>query len=109
MFKAAQTEVQVLKLLGASDPDNYKHCIRLLRFFEYRNHFCLVFEAMVRRGGRGGPPDETYSCPSLGLVSRVSASRPPDSLEASRNHSTQPLPSLDEDPLSPLLPHSCRR
>lgn len=46
MFKAAQIEIQVLKLLGASDPDNHKHCIRFLRHFEYRNHMCLVFEAM---------------------------------------------------------------
>lgn len=38
--------LQVLRLLGESDPDNHKHCIRLLRTFEYRHHFCLVFEAM---------------------------------------------------------------
>eukprot|EP00955_Chlamydomonas_euryale_P072375 361381-Chlamydomonas_euryale.AAC.1 len=46
MYKAAQTEVHVLRLLGASDPDSHKHCIKLQRTFEYRNHFCLVFEAM---------------------------------------------------------------
>jgi hypothetical protein len=48
MFKAAQTEVQVLKLLASTDPDNHKNCIRMLRHFEYRNHACLVFEPMVR-------------------------------------------------------------
>ena len=48
MFKAAQTEVAVLKLLGAADPDNHKNVIRMLRTFEYRNHMCLVFEPMVR-------------------------------------------------------------
>ena len=53
MFKAAQTEVQVLKLLGAADPENHKNVIRMLRHFEYRNHMCLVFEPMVRM--RGGP------------------------------------------------------
>lgn len=46
MFKAAQTEIQILKLLGAADPTNHKHCIHLLRHFEYRNHMCLVFEPM---------------------------------------------------------------
>ena len=49
MFKAAQTEVQVLKLLGSTDPENHKNVIRMLRHFEYRNHMCLVFEAMVSK------------------------------------------------------------
>ncbi len=48
MYKAAQTELAVLKLLAQSDPDNRKHCIRLLRHFEYRHHMCFVFEPMVR-------------------------------------------------------------
>lgn len=47
MFKAAQTEIQVLELLAKADPDNHKHCIRMVRHFEYRNHMCLVFEPMV--------------------------------------------------------------
>lgn len=50
MYKAAQIELAVLKRLAQADPDNRKHCIRLLRHFEYRNHFCLVFEPMVRDG-----------------------------------------------------------
>lgn len=48
MYKAAQTELAILRKLGASDPDNRKHCVKLLRHFEYRKHFCLVFEPMVR-------------------------------------------------------------
>lgn len=42
-----QVELAVLRKLGAADPDNRKHCIRLLRHFEYRNHVCLVFEPMA--------------------------------------------------------------
>lgn len=50
MYKAAQMELTILKRLCNSDPDNRKHCIRLLRAFEYRNHMCLVFEPMVSEG-----------------------------------------------------------
>jgi hypothetical protein len=39
------------QVLADADPDGRKHCIRLLRSFEYRSHVCLVFEAMVRRTG----------------------------------------------------------
>ncbi|GFH21630.1 protein kinase domain-containing protein, partial [Haematococcus lacustris] len=46
MYKAAQTELAVLRKLGAADPDNKKHTIKLLRHFDYRNHMCLVFENM---------------------------------------------------------------
>jgi serine/threonine-protein kinase PRP4 len=55
MYKAAQTELAVLRKLGAADPENKKHCIRLIRHFDYRNHMCLVFESMVGKGGREGP------------------------------------------------------
>jgi hypothetical protein len=48
MYKAAQTELAVLRTLGDADPEGRRHCIRLLRHFEYRNHMCLVFEPMVR-------------------------------------------------------------
>nr|BCL66282.1 serine/threonine-protein kinase PRP [Volvox reticuliferus] len=46
MYKAAQTEQAILRKLCSSDPDNRKHCIRLLRAFEFRKHMCLVFEPM---------------------------------------------------------------
>lgn len=39
-------QVVLLKLSGA-DPDGRRHCIKLLRTFEYRGHLCLAFEAMV--------------------------------------------------------------
>ena len=32
--------------LAGADPENRRHCIRLLRTFEYRNHMFLVFESM---------------------------------------------------------------
>lgn len=37
----------VLRKLSGADPDNRRHCIKLLRTFEYRGHLCLAFEAMV--------------------------------------------------------------
>ncbi|GLI63601.1 hypothetical protein VaNZ11_006603 [Volvox africanus] len=46
MYKAAQTEQAILRKLCSSDPENRKHCIRLLRAFEFRKHMCLVFEPM---------------------------------------------------------------
>eukprot|EP00798_Chlamydomonas_sp_ICE-L_P025594 gene25594-11247_t len=53
MFKAAQMEQSILKQLCASDPDNKKHCIKMLRCFDTLAlstaiHICLPFEAMFR-------------------------------------------------------------
>ena len=42
MYKAGKLEQQILDKLAASDPENRKHIIRLLRSFEYRSHLCLV-------------------------------------------------------------------
>lgn len=53
MSKAAALEQRILRLLSDKDPDNRKHCIRMLRTFEYRHHVCMVFEPMVRRWGGG--------------------------------------------------------
>ena len=47
-YKAGQTEKVILRKLGATDPDDKRHVIRLLRNFEYRGHLCMVFEPMVR-------------------------------------------------------------
>jgi serine/threonine-protein kinase PRP4 len=47
MTKAAALEMRILQLLAKEDPDNRKHCIRLVRSFEYRHHVCMVFEPMV--------------------------------------------------------------
>jgi hypothetical protein len=47
MTKAAQLEMRILRVLAENDPDNRRHCIRMLRHFEYRHHVCMVFEAMV--------------------------------------------------------------
>jgi len=46
MRKAAEQEVGILKKLAGADPEGKKHCIHLLHNFEYRNHVCMVFEAM---------------------------------------------------------------
>ncbi|QDZ23430.1 serine/threonine-protein kinase [Chloropicon primus] len=46
MHKAAEQEINILRKLGGADPEGKRHCIRLLETFEYRNHVCMVFEAM---------------------------------------------------------------
>ncbi|KAJ7515863.1 hypothetical protein O6H91_22G032200 [Diphasiastrum complanatum] len=46
MFKAGQTELVILKKLAGADPENRRHCVRLLSSFEYRSHLCLVFESL---------------------------------------------------------------
>ncbi|GAA6026739.1 hypothetical protein JCM8097_005826 [Rhodosporidiobolus ruineniae] len=46
MYKAALKEAQILKRLRDADPDDRKHVVRLLRTFEHRGHYCMVFENM---------------------------------------------------------------
>ena len=47
MYKAGQTEMVILRKLSGADPAGKRHCVRMLRSFEYRQHLCLVFENMV--------------------------------------------------------------
>jgi serine/threonine-protein kinase PRP4 len=47
MTKAAQQEVVILRKLAGADPENRRHCVRLLRTFEYRSHTFLVFESLA--------------------------------------------------------------
>ncbi len=44
MKKAGIKEIDILKDLGANDPDDRKHVIRLLRSFDHKGHLCMVFE-----------------------------------------------------------------
>jgi len=60
MFKQAQSERAVLAKLAGTDVENRSHCIRMLDYFDFRGHACLVFESMemnlrglVRKVGRG--------------------------------------------------------
>ncbi|CAM6102700.1 unnamed protein product [Calypogeia fissa] len=46
MYKAGQQELVILKKLAGADPENKRHCVRLLSSFEYRSHLCLVFESL---------------------------------------------------------------
>lgn len=46
MYKAAQTEVVICKKLSGADPENKRHCVKLLRYFEFREHVFMVFEPM---------------------------------------------------------------
>lgn len=47
MYAAGQKELEYLKILAQNDPENRKHCIRLLAHFMHRGHLCLVFEPMA--------------------------------------------------------------
>ena len=44
MRKAGFKEISILETLGAADPTDTKHMIRLLTSFEHKGHLCLVFE-----------------------------------------------------------------
>jgi len=46
MYKAGHKELTILNLLASKDPDDKRHCIRLITHFEFKNHLCLVFEPM---------------------------------------------------------------
>eukprot|EP01083_Nonionella_stella_P250068 864053_1 len=46
MYKAGVKELEYLNMLKKRDPDNKKHCVRLISQFEHRDHLCMVFEAM---------------------------------------------------------------
>jgi len=46
MLKAGMKELECLKSIAAADPENRRHCIRLVSWFEHRNHLCMVFEPM---------------------------------------------------------------
>jgi len=46
MRKAAEKEIAILEKLNKADKGNKKNVIRLMRYFVYRNHLCLVFECM---------------------------------------------------------------
>jgi serine/threonine-protein kinase PRP4 len=46
MRKAAEKELFLLSLISQRDPENKKHCVKLLANFEYRHHTAFVFESM---------------------------------------------------------------
>ncbi|KAF8040234.1 hypothetical protein BT93_B2465 [Corymbia citriodora subsp. variegata] len=46
MYKAGVEELGILKKLVGADPEDKRHCVRLLSSFKYRNHLCLVFESL---------------------------------------------------------------
>ncbi|CAK9251068.1 unnamed protein product, partial [Sphagnum jensenii] len=46
MHKTGLKELEFLKKLNDTDPDDKYHCLRLFRHFYHRNHLCLVFESL---------------------------------------------------------------
>lgn len=45
-FKAGQQEIVILRKLAGADPEDRRHCVRLILDFQYRGHLCLVFESL---------------------------------------------------------------
>ncbi len=39
-------EIEILRALALSDPEDKKHIIRLERYFDHKGHLCMVFENM---------------------------------------------------------------
>lgn len=46
MRKAGQREADIVRRLQARDPDDKMHIIKLIEAFEFRGHYCSVFEHM---------------------------------------------------------------
>lgn len=46
LSKAGQLELEILKKLAGADPEDRRHCVRLLSSFKHRNHLCLVLESL---------------------------------------------------------------
>lgn len=44
--EAAQSEIQVLEHLNATDPHSTFRCVQMLEWFEHRGHICIVFELL---------------------------------------------------------------
>ncbi|KAJ6815903.1 serine/threonine-protein kinase AFC3 isoform X1 [Iris pallida] len=43
---AAKIEIDVLNQLAENDRDGSKHCLQIKRWFDYRNHICIVCEKL---------------------------------------------------------------
>lgn len=43
---AARLEIEVLEHLESNDSDGRYHCVRMLGWFEYQGHVCIVFEKL---------------------------------------------------------------
>ncbi|XP_071176659.1 serine/threonine-protein kinase PRP4 homolog [Mytilus edulis] len=46
MHRTGLKELEFLRKLNDSDPDDKFHCLRLYRHFFHKNHLCLVFESL---------------------------------------------------------------
>lgn len=46
MRKAAQKELELLGEIADKDPENRRHCVRLLGQIEHRAHTCMIFESL---------------------------------------------------------------
>lgn len=43
---AAMNELKVLATLAGNDPTGENHCVKMLEWFDYRGHVCMVFERL---------------------------------------------------------------
>ncbi|KAH7297335.1 hypothetical protein KP509_26G065900 [Ceratopteris richardii] len=44
--EAAMIEVDILRILSKHDRDGSRGCVQIRRWFDYRNHICIVFEKL---------------------------------------------------------------
>ncbi|CAG9861857.1 unnamed protein product [Phyllotreta striolata] len=47
MHKTGLKELEILKKLNDSDPEDKLHCLRLIRHFFHKQHLCMVFEPLA--------------------------------------------------------------
>uniref|UniRef100_T1GHV5 Serine/threonine-protein kinase PRP4 homolog n=1 Tax=Megaselia scalaris TaxID=36166 RepID=T1GHV5_MEGSC len=47
MHKTGLRELEILKKLNDADPDDKYHCLRLFRYFDHKQHLCMVFEPLA--------------------------------------------------------------
>lgn len=45
MYNAGKKELEILRLITASDKDGRHHCVKYLRHFMHKGHLCMVFES----------------------------------------------------------------
>jgi serine/threonine-protein kinase PRP4 len=72
------TELEFLRQLGAGDPENKKHVVRLIGHFEHRGHLCMVFEPMksnLREVRRPRSSSSSSSSSKAGVLTEAARSQ----------------------------------
>ena len=46
MRLSGEKEIEVVRLLNEGDPQDRKHCIRLIETFDWNDHLCIIYECL---------------------------------------------------------------